>query len=451
MNRYPLQQALTWLLVCVSVLMLGMSVRLAPVEKTLAWPLPTAWPGAQTFLFPAALALATVAAILLVVYSGSVRGTPAARPWGELLLFYPAVFAFEWLLLTGGLLRPVNLVVGGLLLAAGLWLLLRGPVLLRGGWETTTAISLLDGVFILTPAAVGLLLGQRPMDAGLGLSFFLYPLYALVQLGLFLKVPVARLRAMGVSAPATRLLAAIVFALIHWPNPLVMLATLVAMFFWADQYQRGRPLWQLALVMGLAATTFSQMMPDRITHHVRVGPGYVRAEAIARLGEGPTGRSAEDAASFLNRVFPLTVGRPITAAERENLVPAAAEAWRHSVVQTFLSSVEYRNLRLAAGKPLPPGGPLHWSDWPEPWVGMVRKMGGAAFFQAAGGDDRSLLVALYHDLLGRTPSPAELDAWQTSPSAVQRRRWVEFLLDHRLEEGDAPVENPGLEVLRLWL
>ncbi len=52
------------------------------------------------------------------------------------------------------------------------------------------------------------------------------------------------------------------------------------MTIWSRQYLQGRSLIQLALVMGLAATTFSQYLPDTTTAHMRVGPGFVRTAAV---------------------------------------------------------------------------------------------------------------------------------------------------------------------------
>lgn len=451
MNRYPLLQAVTWLISCIAVILLGMSVRLAPVERTLAWPLPNPWPGGDPFLLPAALALAGAALLALFVLAGSARGTPAARPWGELLLYYTALYAFEWMILPTGAPGALTLVLAALLLTGGAWLFWRGPHLLRDSWTTTTGVSLLDAAFILGPAVLGLALGQSPEHHAVGFSLLLYPLYALVQLGLFLKLPVTRLRAMGVSAAGTRLIAAVLFALVHWPNPLVMLVTLLGMFVWAQQYQRGRPLWQLALVMGLTATTFSQMLPDDLTHHMRVGPGYVRAAAVDLLGGPPAPNAQEKTMAFLKRIYPQTVGRTMRPDEEIVLRKTAAATKRHIRVQAFFSSPEYRRRAEAAGRPLPPSALTHWSRWPEPWRGRVRELGSEAYFQEHGGTMRSFLRALYQDLLQRTPSEAELDSWQAANSGHHRRRWVEILLDHRLEKGEAGFTEPDIRELRLWM
>lgn len=449
MNRFSLPQGLAWIIICLAVILLGMSVRLAPIEQYLAWPTFGPWAGGESVLFPAALALSTVGALLLVVFGGSVRGTAAARPWGELLLFFPALFAFLWLLLPAKGMNPPSLAVGGILLLGGTWLFFKGPRLKRGPWQTTTRVSLLDATFLLLPGVVGLLLNHRPVNDAIGFSILTYPLYGLVQLGLFLKIPVTRLRAMGVSPAGTRRLVAVLFALVHWPNPLVMLVTLVGMVVWSEQYQRGRPLWQLALVLGWTATTFSQMLPDGLTYHMRVGPGYIREEAVTLLSGPDDVPSEEELRPFLERVFPLTVGRPITSQELKTLGDAGDASLRHAWVQAFICSREYQKLHAVDPEsPALPSALDHWSEWPEPWPAKVREL--AVPVVGAEADHQIYLAKLYRELLGRGASPEEIRSWPTVPLAPQRKRWVELLLEHRLEKGEADFLESDLGRLRLW-
>jgi hypothetical protein len=203
--------------------------------------------------------------------------------------------------------------------------------------------------------------------------------------------------------------------------------------------------------MGLTATTFSQMLPDELTHHMRVGPGYVRAAAVDQLGGAPSETGTEPTLVFLRRIYPATVGRPLSDEEATILQKAADAAQRHVWVHTFLCSAEYRRRAGEAGRPLPPSPLVHWSRWPEPWRERVKDLGGEDFSMAHDGNPRAFLRALYGELLDRAPSDAELDGWSTLPSGRQRRRWVEILLDHRLEKGEAGFTAPDLASLRLWM
>jgi len=102
-----------------------------------------------------------------------------------------------------------------------------------------------------------------------------YPVYALVQLLVFQVFLVPRLARLSESKPAVITVAAALFALAHWPNPLVMVVCGGAAGLWTWVYLARPNVYALALSMALAATSFSQALPHDLTHHVRVGPMYV--------------------------------------------------------------------------------------------------------------------------------------------------------------------------------
>ena len=110
------------------------------------------------------------------------------------------------------------------------------------------------------------------------LSLAGYPFYALVQLLIFQVFLVPRLARLSDSAPAVIVAAAAMFALLHWPNALVMAACAAAAGVWTWVYLARPNVYALALSMTLAAVSFSQALPHDLTHHVRVGPIYVHRQ-----------------------------------------------------------------------------------------------------------------------------------------------------------------------------
>jgi len=292
-------------------------------------------------------------------------------------------------------------------------------------------------------------MGQSPDLKASGFSLFLYPAYAFIQLAVFLYIPVTRLRAMGVSNSTSTLIAALVFALVHWPNPLVMLVTLVGMLIWAHQFQIGRPVWQLAVVMGLTATTFSQFLPDDLTRHMRVGPGYVRSEAVMFLAEGAGGFIKDDPAIYITQIYPHTIGRDISTDELGRWLELLNTARRSTWVNIFMVSDEYRNLLKDKGKQLPPPAEFHWTTWPPEWKNQVLEMAGDEYWEKCGKTQEGFVQSLYQNILGRTASDEAVAKWGPSLSIGQRKRMAEVLLEYRLQNGQLEFEGMSVEALRL--
>ena len=76
-------------------------------------------------------------------------------------------------------------------------------------------------------------------------------------------------------------MAGLMFAAAHVPNPLLMAVTLVAGTVAAAAYQRHRNLFFLAFAHALIGTMLWLVVPDTVSHHLRVGPGMRRTEARA--------------------------------------------------------------------------------------------------------------------------------------------------------------------------
>jgi len=66
----------------------------------------------------------------------------------------------------------------------------------------------------------------------------------------------------------------IMFSASHIPNLILMVATLVAGFIFAEVFARHRNIWPLALVQAVGGLLLAAVAPDALIHHMRVGPGY---------------------------------------------------------------------------------------------------------------------------------------------------------------------------------
>jgi Type II CAAX prenyl endopeptidase Rce1-like len=66
----------------------------------------------------------------------------------------------------------------------------------------------------------------------------------------------------------------LLFAGAHIPNPLLMAATFVGGFVFAEIFFRHPNIWPLAFVQALAGFLVATLSPPWIIHGMRVGPGY---------------------------------------------------------------------------------------------------------------------------------------------------------------------------------
>jgi membrane protease YdiL (CAAX protease family) len=81
-------------------------------------------------------------------------------------------------------------------------------------------------------------------------------------------------------------MAGVLFAAAHLPNPTLTVATLVWGLASCWLFRHNRSLWVLGLAQGLLGLAFAVCVPDTLHHHMRVGLGFIRYHAI------PAGQAA---------------------------------------------------------------------------------------------------------------------------------------------------------------
>ncbi|MFW6133759.1 MAG: type II CAAX prenyl endopeptidase Rce1 family protein, partial [Planctomycetota bacterium] len=208
------------------------------------------------------------------------------------LVIFPVLLGYEWLLMPADLDLltaadwAVMLGLAGLAVAF-VWRDRRHAVRLGlGARNFLPAARLLAAPTVLmaaASAAMGAWAGTPVRPAAAVLSVATYPLYAVIQLALFQLFLVPRLRRLSANRLHIVVAAAGIFALIHWPNPVVMAATALGGVVWTLVYLHRPNLYALALAMGIAAAVFAHALPDGVTHNMRTGPIYV-LRLIERAG-----------------------------------------------------------------------------------------------------------------------------------------------------------------------
>jgi hypothetical protein len=71
------------------------------------------------------------------------------------------------------------------------------------------------------------------------------------------------------------LLVGLIFGSAHIPNPILMVATTVTGFVFAEIFARHRNIWPLALAQAVGGLLLAAVSPASLMHNMRVGPGYL--------------------------------------------------------------------------------------------------------------------------------------------------------------------------------
>ena len=71
------------------------------------------------------------------------------------------------------------------------------------------------------------------------------------------------------------LLVGVIFGSAHIPNPILMVATTVAGFVFAEIFARHRNIWPIALAQAVGGLLLAAVSPASLMHNMRVGPGYL--------------------------------------------------------------------------------------------------------------------------------------------------------------------------------
>lgn len=124
--------------------------------------------------------------------------------------------------------------------------------------------------------SLGILLQtQRPVEFEKGvLGFAGYCVWGLFQQYLLNSYFLNRLTAVSATSNQAAITAAALFSGAHLPNWLLMLVTLAGGYCCAKVYLKYRNLYFLAIAHGAIGFLLYLVVPDSISHHLRVGPAW---------------------------------------------------------------------------------------------------------------------------------------------------------------------------------
>jgi hypothetical protein len=324
---------------------------------------------------------------------------------------------------------------------AGRWLLL-GTLVAGAG----VGLVILAGPGPEPPTTIG----------GWVLALSTYPLYALVQLGAALALPAFVWRRDAASPRAIVVACAVLFALIHAPNPLVMGLTGLGMLAWAAAYLRGVGLVWIALSMGLLGALVAQGLPEPTTQNMRVNAGYVlalRTDRHVEAYDARVDRLASDAfherhggrlRPWLAAVAREVTGREPAAAVLDDWERRIRHANRDRILRMFLESGEFRRRhgigRIFEGR----DRSLLFSTF-EPWHPAHAVYDSLRARDPAAPVDESFedfLRRVYGAVLGREASIEELEGWSSRLPYRARVEVVRVVLARAGIEDPAPWRRP---------
>jgi hypothetical protein len=203
-------------------------------------------------------------------------------PLWEILSVVTSCLIFEWVVISFAgdskiiALIPVNLALVFMIFSHRQ----RGETASEIGFRIDNFLPAVR--LLILPTAIGaapiLLLGWfGRADLGfapLRLRFLLLPLGALFQQ--YALQGFINRRAQLVMGPGLKsvIFVAVIFSLVHLPNPLLMGLTLISGLVWAAVYQRAPNLFALALSHAVLALLLALSLPPNLIYNLRVGLKY---------------------------------------------------------------------------------------------------------------------------------------------------------------------------------
>ncbi len=129
------------------------------------------------------------------------------------------------------------------------------------------------GAFILLVIAIGYAAGTLRFGARFYSMLLTVPLWALLQQYMLLAFANPRLRVLSREGQSAAITAAL-FALLHFPNPILMVTCAAGGYIWAREYEREPNLFANALTHTLASAFLANSLPGSLLKNMVVGYNF---------------------------------------------------------------------------------------------------------------------------------------------------------------------------------
>ena len=152
-----------------------------------------------------------------------------------------------------------------------------GETLRDMGFRTDNFVAAVKLLLVPTALAIALIMlvsGFSAVDRPFRWRFLLVPLWALFQQYALQGFMNRRAQLVAGKGWKSVLLVALLFAVVHLPNPLLFALTFAGGLIWATVYQRQPNLFALALSHALTSVTVAIFVGSKWTNGLRVGFKY---------------------------------------------------------------------------------------------------------------------------------------------------------------------------------
>jgi membrane protease YdiL (CAAX protease family) len=199
-------------------------------------------------------------------------------PWLQLALGYAALEAAFW---TEGRNQAIASLAAAVVIIALTFLSLRPaedlglhwPHWPQSLWPVLIGAIAAWGIVLLALATGSLhsLSGQRAA----GERAALYFVWAVVQQFILQSFFYVRVESRLGDSWKTVFVTAVLFALAHIPNPVLVPATFAGGLFFCGFFRKYRTIYPLAAAHGLLGLAVAIAVPDAVIHHMKIGLGYL--------------------------------------------------------------------------------------------------------------------------------------------------------------------------------
>jgi membrane protease YdiL (CAAX protease family) len=201
--------------------------------------------------------------------------------WLEPLIFVALALAYEWVVypVASALVKVVFLTVVALIPLASNVLHRDRPHALGFRFDNFLRSARMVGPATLVALAIILSLSYASghgvtVGVRLGQQLWYYPLWGLAQQWVLQGFVHRRLRESWRHRRLAAVGSSVLFSSLHFPNPALMVFTLIGGYAWCRYYQKEQNLFTLALSHGWLGAIALVSLPRAWMHGLRVGPEF---------------------------------------------------------------------------------------------------------------------------------------------------------------------------------